>query len=281
MPRYIIPLEANTPFRAPYPGRLLQIINLGGAVAVSAAVEWGGDQQSYEELGLIEEKFKIYTADKFFSALNFVSSTNTTLDVMISPHDMTFNPSEGANVTASLDTSQFPLPVEFLATPSVNVIGTPNFTLAGVGNVNVTAMPAVSIAGTPTVSISGTPAVTFSGAPTVTVAPAASSARLASSAASTNATLVKASAGTLKGLMALNTTAATVWLKLYDKATAPTVGTDAPTLTLPIPAGGGLAFDQAMTFAVGIGFALTTGVADADTGAVASGAVLGLNICYS
>ena len=93
------------------------------------------------------------------------------------------------------------------------------------------------------------------------------------SAASTNATVVKSSAGTLFGINVSNINAAARFLKLYNKATAPTVGTDAPFLTIPVPAGSCQAVgfgSRGIRFATGIGFALTTGAADSDTGAVAA-----------
>jgi hypothetical protein len=100
------------------------------------------------------------------------------------------------------------------------------------------------------------------------------------SAASTNATSVKASAGQVYALYAHNINAAVRYLKLYNKASAPTVGTDTPVLTLPIPgntAGAGFVLDtggMGIAFATGIALALTTGVADADTGAVAANEIV-------
>lgn len=95
------------------------------------------------------------------------------------------------------------------------------------------------------------------------------------SAATTNATSVKASAGTVYAVMAFNLNAAVRYLKLYNKASSPTVGTDTPVATFPIPAsttGAGFVInlDPGADFATGIALALTTGVADADTGAVAA-----------
>src|SRR5262249_50944180 len=92
------------------------------------------------------------------------------------------------------------------------------------------------------------------------------------SAASTNATVVKASAGQVYGWFLSNTNAAARYCKIYNKATAPTVGTDVPILTLLIPAGGAAntEFSNGIAFATGIGLALTTGATDADTGAVAA-----------
>lgn len=95
------------------------------------------------------------------------------------------------------------------------------------------------------------------------------------SAASTNATSVKASAGTVYAIHAVNLNAAVRYLKLYNKASSPTVGTDTPVATFPIPAsatGAGFVInlDPGADFATGIALALTTGSADADTGAVAA-----------
>lgn len=96
------------------------------------------------------------------------------------------------------------------------------------------------------------------------------------SGASTNATVVKGSAGTLYTLFVSNINAAVRYLKLYDKATSPTVGSDTPVQVYAIPggtAGNGLNLPippQGMAFANGIGLALTTGVANSDTGAVSA-----------
>lgn len=93
------------------------------------------------------------------------------------------------------------------------------------------------------------------------------------SAATTNATSVKASSGRLFGVVANNVNAAARYLKLYDKATAPVVGTDVPKLTVPIPATGQVSLnigELGLTFPTGIAFAITAGAADADVAAVAA-----------
>lgn len=104
------------------------------------------------------------------------------------------------------------------------------------------------------------------------------------SAASTNATSVKASAGQVFWIYCTNTNAAVRYLKLYNKASAPTVGSDTPVATLAIPgntAGAGFHLQSplGLTFGTGIAFAITTGVADADTGAVAANEVV-VNLGY-
>lgn len=96
-------------------------------------------------------------------------------------------------------------------------------------------------------------------------------------AASVNSTNLKDSAGTLEELALFNTTAAAIYVKFYDKATAPTVGTDPPAFTLVIPANGSLILQSSLgkPFASGIGYGITGAEADSDTTAVTAGSLTG------
>ncbi|WP_119305215.1 hypothetical protein [Dongia deserti] len=96
------------------------------------------------------------------------------------------------------------------------------------------------------------------------------------SAASTNATSVKASAGQVYGWSISNTNAAARFVKLYNKASAPTVGTDVPVMTILVPPNAQVVFDSAhgVSFGTGIALATTTGVGDADMGAVAASEIV-------
>lgn len=111
---------------------------------------------------------------------------------------------------------------------------------------------------------------------------AASSSRIPSSAASVNATVAKASAGRVYMVNGQNAKAAIVFIKFYNKATAPTVGTDVPVLTLACPASAPFAFYlDGFVFSTGISYALTTDAADAGTTALLAADVLGLNVLYT
>lgn len=102
------------------------------------------------------------------------------------------------------------------------------------------------------------------------------------SAATTNATSVKTAAGALASLYALNTNAAVRYLKIYDKASAPTVGTDAPVLTMALPASSGTPLnlgDNGLALANGLAFALTANATDADATAIGAGDVI-LTLLY-
>lgn len=99
-------------------------------------------------------------------------------------------------------------------------------------------------------------------------------------AATTNATSVKTAAGNVFSLDVSNTSATQMFLKLYNKTSAPTVGTDIPISTIPIPANSFQSYTfgrLGKRFAAGIAFALTGAITAADTTAVTSGSYLNIN----
>lgn len=113
-------------------------------------------------------------------------------------------------------------------------------------------------------------------------AAASASSRIPSSAANTNPTVAKASAGSLYTVTGYNASAGVIYLKFYNKATAPTVGTDVPVLTLALPALSAFSFNlNGFPFTTGIAYGMATGAADNSAVAVAAGDVLGLNVTYS
>ena len=101
------------------------------------------------------------------------------------------------------------------------------------------------------------------------------------SAATTNSTLVLTGTSGLQALWATNIGAGVAFVKLYNKATAPTVGTDVPEMIITVPAAvAGVPGTIEVTpgfngyrFALGLGLAITGAVADADTTAVTAGQV--------
>jgi hypothetical protein len=93
-------------------------------------------------------------------------------------------------------------------------------------------------------------------------------------AATTNATSVKATAGTLYSIVLTNYSAAPKFFKLYNKASAPTVGTDIPLETFEVAANASRAIDfgpLGLRYSTGIAYAMTGAQADADTTALAAG----------
>lgn len=102
------------------------------------------------------------------------------------------------------------------------------------------------------------------------------------SAASTNATALKTTAGKVHYISCSNVNAAVRYLKLYNLAVAPTVGTSVPTHTFLLPVNGNfvLSCNPPIDFSVGISFALTTEATDAGTTGVSANEHV-VNIGYS
>lgn len=98
-------------------------------------------------------------------------------------------------------------------------------------------------------------------------------------AATTNATSAKGTAGNVYGWSISNKSAAVQFFKLFNKATAPTVGTDTPVITVAVPALTTVVanFDKGLSFSSGIAYAYTNLIADLDTTVVvAADAVINL-----
>lgn len=119
-------------------------------------------------------------------------------------------------------------------------------------------------------------AVTTAGTPLAPATP-----YFVNSLASTNGALILTGTSGLQAFWATNTGATAAFVKLYNKATAPTVGTDVPEMIIPVPAAvAGVPGVAQVTpgfnghrFPLGLGIAITGGVADSDTTAVAAGQV--------
>jgi hypothetical protein len=110
--------------------------------------------------------------------------------------------------------------------------------------------------------------------------------RLVSAAATTNGTVVKASAGRVYKITGQNNSATVKYLK-FTNLTAITVGTSAVVFTLVLPPntvnGGVFEFnlgDYGVFFGTGICYGITGGAADADTTALAAGDIQHLNVFF-
>lgn len=97
------------------------------------------------------------------------------------------------------------------------------------------------------------------------------------SAATTNATSVKATEGRVMGWCLTNTTAAFKYFRIYNKASAPTVGTDVPFLVIGLPPNSTTVSDPVagMSLTTGIAYAITGAVADNDATVTAASDVIG------
>jgi len=164
----------------------------------------------------------------------------------------------------------------FRVRTTAHTSGTAAYTLLP-GSYATEPIPAIQVTGTQPVS--GTVTATVTAGTVNPVVPATP--YILNSLATTNGALILTGTSGLQAFYATNTGAAAAFVKLYNKATAPTVGTDVPAMILPIPAAVSgvpgvcmlpIGF-SGFRFALGLGIAITGAVADADTTAVAAGQV--------
>jgi len=128
---------------------------------------------------------------------------------------------------------------------------------------------------------STTPVVLLGSSPPVFAAATASSTNATTnfkriSTADTNAAVIKASAGRIYSIFASNTSLSWRYLKIYSKASAPTVGTDVPVAVYGIPPGSLIApnyADIGLYIATGMAMSITAGIADSDATAIAANEV--------
>jgi hypothetical protein len=120
-------------------------------------------------------------------------------------------------------------------------------------------------------TLTGVTTVTTAGTPAVPATP-----YFVNSTAGTNGALVLTGTSGLQAFFANNTGASDAFVKLYNKATAPTVGTDVPEMVIRVPANGQVEITPGFNgyrFPLGLGIAITGLAADTDTTAVAAGQV--------
>jgi hypothetical protein len=110
----------------------------------------------------------------------------------------------------------------------------------------------------------------------------ASTNRFAASAASNNATLVKASPGLLTQISGNNESGSDRFLRLYDKASGvPLPAADTARKVYKLPAGSSFVFDCWNAFATGIGFAITAARADLDNTPIAANDITCFNLDFT
>jgi hypothetical protein len=138
-------------------------------------------------------------------------------------------------------------------------------------------IPGAQISGTQPVS--GTVTATVAAGTINPVVPATP--YFLNSAATTNGALVLTGTSNVSSFYATNEGASVAYVKLYNKATAPTVGTDIPEMIIPVPAAvsgvPGVANPNigfhGFRFALGLGIAITRNAIHTDTNAIGAGEV--------
>jgi hypothetical protein len=181
-------------------------------------------------------------------------------------------------VTAPATTTRLTIGKFSMEETGINKVIIAGVSQTGSGNGQRTTVDGGTLSTVSTVSTVATvSAVTNAGTPAAPATPL-----IINSAATTNGQLVLTGTSGLQALYATNIGATAAFVKLYNKATAPTVGTDVPAMIIPVPAAvagvPGVAPQispgfNGLRFPLGLGLAITGAVADNDTTAVAAGQV--------
>lgn len=121
---------------------------------------------------------------------------------------------------------------------------------------------------------------TFTTAGTVTNTPTSGTSFIfLGTAVSTNSAVIKTSVGNIMEISLFNPTAATVYVKFYSTATAPTAGTGSAYLIIPVAAGAAAFYEFGATgkrFPLGIGYTTVANAAATDATAIAAGMTFSL-----
>ncbi|OHD22741.1 MAG: hypothetical protein A2Y38_18545 [Spirochaetes bacterium GWB1_59_5] len=147
--------------------------------------------------------------------------------------------------------------------------------ISDIENLSVEVVPGQAISN-PATAVPVIAATTIPISGSVTNTPLTPTASTIVSAASTNAQFIKAAAGTIFSINVSNEHTAAQYLKIYNKATAPTVGTDQPVLTIPLPASSRIEVNFGaigMRLSAGIAVAITALMPYTDTGVATVNAV--------
>jgi hypothetical protein len=275
------------------PGTLLATDEILGVHVIRAKVQFGAD-------GAADDVSSENPLPVSLVSLPSGTSHLGTVDIVTLP-DVTIATAlpAGTNAIGSVTVLSLPsitvgsaLPAGTNTIGSVNVLSLPALPVGSnaIGTVAVSSLPSVTIgAALPTGSnVIGQIAVTSVAAGTntigaVNVKPTTSGGLSAyrQIGLGTTGQLVKSSPGQVFGWHISNTGTGGAFIKLYNLAAAPTVGTSTPMLTLYVAGNSVSAVEHinGITFSNGIGAGATTGVGDTDASAPGSNVVV-VNLFY-
>lgn len=246
------------------PGRKgTAIIQVSGAFVATLSLLGTLDGTNYVTFGATPQFLNLNTG-AYTATITAAGVYQTSMNGLVGAQiKVTAYTSGAASVTASLTDAPAMIALDAAIPAGGNTIG-------GVNIANVA------------IKASGTSPATTDSSLTVTQSPnyaASAAAHYLTTAATTNGTSVKTSAGAVFELDVTNLSAATVYLKLYNKASVPTVGTDNPIVIIPIAANTTFVqeFGQyGKRFTGGIAYAITGAAAISDTTAITAGNLVGI-----
>jgi hypothetical protein len=243
-----------------------QVANAFGTGMTTVAIGTGPNFIAATTYGLMLERDKIHSRA-------FGMNANSNQGGQF-PYDRLFvNPTHRYKFCVIVENDAVPASSTDWRLHLVNILDATSFDVSPRSAGTIDQSKAFPVIGTMTLLSGNVSMVNIAGTPAPPATP-----YILNSAATTNAALVLTGTSGLQALFASNTGAGAAYVKLYNKATAPTVGTDTPAMLIPVPAavGGVPGIVQispgfnGYRFALGLGLAITGGAADSDTTAVAA-----------
>lgn len=232
----------------------VKVLDVSAAVSIAANATSSG---SCVSLGGADT-FTVQLTGTWVGTVSIQVSRDGTNFVTLTGSNLVMNAATGAYVASGGMTANGVYQANIAGFAAARVITTAYTSGTVTGNAAITA-------GGGLMAVAGTPAVTVTSGSVTSSQPATPTTYSAVTTASTNAVSVKASAGTLYAVTLSNPTVTPVFYKLFNKASAPTLGTDVPLVTIPVPASSGVV----QGFGV-LGLRFATGIASAVTGAIAA-----------
>ena len=232
----------------------VKVLDVSAAVSIAANATSSG---SCVSLGGADT-FTVQLTGTWVGTVSIQVSRDGTNFVTLTGSNLVMNAATGAYVASGGMTANGVYQANIAGFSAARVITTAYTSGTVTGNAAITA-------GGGLMAVAGTPAVTVTSGSVTSSQPATPTTYSAVTTASTNAVSVKASAGTLYAVTLSNPTVTPVFYKLFNKASAPTLGTDVPLVTIPVPASSVVV----QGFGV-LGLRFATGIASAVTGAIAA-----------
>lgn len=275
-------------------GQLITNPNLANFPRNSASLMFNGTSSTSASLEAIEDGI---AAIKSVSVTGLTTASSTDYSIEARPEDITGSAQNadstalrvgtGARISSVVPNSNVMyrpfIWIRNVAAPASNTNVTINRVVSmdvqevqaeiGGGRGNMAASQAIPVA-----LVSGGSSIALTGSSVTTGSNAASSHKLIS-AATVNATNAKASVGRIMAGMVTNTSASMRYLKLFNKAFAPVVGTDTPFMCIPLLPGVHTSLAMVagpvygLSFSTGISYAIVGGDADLDATAIGASEV--------
>jgi hypothetical protein len=105
--RYNIQLQANVRAKQFFRGKMVAIMDVGAASGVNLQLFGGGGEQAIEDFGEVGKNFGVYSPDAHYTGAEFLSTVNTTIEIIVT--NSRVEVIDGANLTVTISPTSLPL----------------------------------------------------------------------------------------------------------------------------------------------------------------------------